>query len=108
MIVDDFNTAFEALSIDLLVTPTCFHDTPTYSDYLKQEQVFDERDFFTACANIAGVPAISVPARLSSNHLPIGVQFIAPWRHDQFLCNLSQWFISKNADSYDYGKILID
>lgn len=108
MIVNDFRRAFESDSVDIIVTPTCFHDTPTYADYLKQEQVFDERDFFTACANIAGVPAISVPAQMSKNaqnrQLPVGVQFMSAWNRDQLLCEFSQWFINKNADSYDYSR----
>ena len=104
MIVNDFKQAFEAASIDLLITPTCFHDTPTYSEYLKNEQVFDERDFFTACANVAGVPAISIPSLLSNdpNQLPVGIQFIAPWNRDNFLCNVSQWFIRQNSLNYLY------
>ena len=36
-------------------------------------------DIFTTPANIAGLPAISVPAGLSPNGLPIGMQLIAPW-----------------------------
>ena len=36
-------------------------------------------DIFTTPANIAGLPAISVPAGLSPNGLPIGMQLIAAW-----------------------------
>jgi aspartyl-tRNA(Asn)/glutamyl-tRNA(Gln) amidotransferase subunit A len=36
-------------------------------------------DIFTTPANIAGLPAISIPAGLSPNGLPIGMQLIAPW-----------------------------
>jgi len=36
-------------------------------------------DIFTTPANIAGLPAISVPAGLSPSGLPIGMQLIAPW-----------------------------
>ena len=35
-------------------------------------------DVFTTTANLAGIPALSMPAGLSSNNLPIGVQIIAP------------------------------
>lgn len=100
MIVNDFRKAFE--QVDILVTPTCFHDTVTYAEYLKKEQVFDEKDFFTACANIAGVPAISIPSILSKNGLPVGVQLIAKWNQDDQMLNLANWFINNNSENFPY------
>jgi Asp-tRNA(Asn)/Glu-tRNA(Gln) amidotransferase A subunit family amidase len=44
LITNDFLKVFD--HVDLLVTPTCFHDTPTYREYLKSEQVFDEKGQF--------------------------------------------------------------
>ena len=35
-------------------------------------------DVFTIPANLAGVPAISVPCGLDSGGLPVGLQFTAP------------------------------
>lgn len=103
MIVNDFQRVFTNENIDLLITPTCFHDTTTYADYLKQEQVFDEKDFFTACANIAGLPAISVPAMLSKNGLPVGVQLITSWNRDDLLLNLANWFIKNNSNNFCFN-----
>ena len=106
MIVNDFKRVFDASSskkVDLILTPTCFNDTLIYSEHLKQERVFDERDFFTASANIAGLPAISIPARLSSNtQLPIGIQLIADWKRDDLLLNAANWFIKNNSSNYPY------
>jgi len=72
----DMDSAFE--KVDLLLCPT----TPTPAFRLG-EKTADPismylSDIFTAAANLAGVPAISVPAgRDSETGLPVGVQFIA-------------------------------
>ncbi|CAF0786993.1 unnamed protein product [Brachionus calyciflorus] len=95
MIVNDFIKVFN--QCDLLITPTCFNDTLLYSDYMKQNEVFDEKDFFTSCANIAGVPAISVPSIMSKNNLPVGVQLIAKWKRDDLLLNIANWFVKNNS-----------
>ncbi len=106
MITNDFQKAFKTKQVDFLLTPTCFHDTQTYTEYLKEEQVFDERDFFTACANIAGLPAISLPIQLNKDKLPVGVQLIGNWNQDHILLNVSNWFI-KNNSLFDYSNEIV-
>jgi aspartyl-tRNA(Asn)/glutamyl-tRNA(Gln) amidotransferase subunit A len=46
-------------------------------------------DIFTVQANIAGVPAISVPCGLHSNGLPIGLQLMANYFEEEKLLNLA-------------------
>jgi len=43
-------------------------------------------------ANLAGVPAISVPCGLSRSGLPIGLQFIASWTDEPLLLELASYF----------------
>ena len=48
-------------------------------------------DIMTVAINMVGVPAISVPAGLSSG-MPVGLQLIAPQRKDKELLQLAQLY----------------
>lgn len=73
-IIDDFDAAFR--EADLLVSPTapsCAFRIGEKSDdpismYLS--------DVYTISANLAGIPALSLPCGLSKSGLPIGIQFM--------------------------------
>jgi aspartyl-tRNA(Asn)/glutamyl-tRNA(Gln) amidotransferase subunit A len=72
----DYEAAFER--VDVIAMPT----SPTAAFPLG-ERVADPvhmylADVFTVSANLAGVPAISVPCGLTSSKLPIGLQLTGP------------------------------
>ncbi|MEQ8404415.1 MAG: Asp-tRNA(Asn)/Glu-tRNA(Gln) amidotransferase subunit GatA [Oceanicaulis sp.] len=74
-ILEDFNQAFE--KVDALLTPT----TPSAAFAIGSKAKADPiemylNDIFTVTANIAGVPAMSVPAGLDAQGLPLGLQVI--------------------------------
>lgn len=74
LIVNDFENAFK--KVDYIITPT----TPTTA-FKIDEKINDPlsmylNDIFTASANLAGIPAISIPAGLDKNGLPFGIQII--------------------------------
>jgi aspartyl-tRNA(Asn)/glutamyl-tRNA(Gln) amidotransferase subunit A len=74
---DDFEQVF-ATGVDLLLGPT----TPTAAFRLG-EKVDDPlamylSDVYTATANLAGVPALSVPAGTNALGLPMGAQLVGP------------------------------
>jgi aspartyl-tRNA(Asn)/glutamyl-tRNA(Gln) amidotransferase subunit A len=76
LIIRDYESAFA--DFDVLVSPT----SPTTA-FRIGERVDDPlamylSDVFTIPANLAGVPAISVPCGLDSGGLPVGLQFTAP------------------------------
>ena len=43
-------------------------------------------------ANLAGVPAVSVPCGLTKTGLPIGLQFIAEWTDEPLLLEIARTF----------------
>jgi aspartyl-tRNA(Asn)/glutamyl-tRNA(Gln) amidotransferase subunit A len=51
-------------------------------------------DIYTVSANLAGVPAISVPCGLSANGLPIGLQLIGNYWCEDLLLNLGHTYES--------------
>jgi len=52
-------------------------------------------DIFTVSANVAGIPAISIPSgtvKRNEKDLPIGLQLLAPWHEEELLFNVGQKF----------------
>ena len=72
MIARDFAEAFER--VDCILTPTA--PSPAFAIGNKSDNpiAMYMNDVFTVPANLAGVPAISVPAGLSGDGLPLGLQ----------------------------------
>ena len=75
MIKNDYDQAFE--NVDIILTPTA----PTTA-FKVGEKVSDPlsmylSDIYTIPANLAGLPAISIPCGFDQNGLPIGLQIIA-------------------------------
>ncbi len=74
LIKNDFDAVFK--SVDVVLSPTA----PTAA--FKMGEKMDDPlkmylcDIFTISANLAGLPAISLPCGFTSNNLPIGLQLI--------------------------------
>ena len=75
LIKQDFAVAFERC--DAILTPT----TPTTAFPLGEKTddplAMYLNDIYTVTANLAGVPAVSVPCGLSGEGLPVGMQLVA-------------------------------
>lgn len=74
LITQDFREAFDQCHV--IVTPTA--PTPAFKLGEKTEDPLEMylSDIYTITANLAGVPAVSMPCGLSSSGLPIGLQLI--------------------------------
>ena len=87
LIKNDFAKAF--LKVDAILTPS----TPS-SAFKIGEKKNDPismylNDIFTVPANLAGIPAMSVPAGRDKNELPLGLQLIGKPLGEQTLLNLA-------------------
>ncbi len=83
LIAEEFRRVFA--DIDLILTPT----TPSAAFALGEKSddpiAMYINDIFTVPASLAGLPAISVPAGLSAEGLPLGLHLIAPAFDEQTL-----------------------
>jgi aspartyl-tRNA(Asn)/glutamyl-tRNA(Gln) amidotransferase subunit A len=73
-ILEDFENAFT--QCDALLTPTTPSAAFGYGEKSGDPVEMYLNDIFTVTANLAGLPAISVPAAIDSQGLPLGLQVI--------------------------------
>ncbi len=73
LIKRDFDEAFE--KVDAILTPTT--PTPAFALGAKSDPLdMYMQDIFTVTVNMAGLPGISIPAGMSGDGLPMGLQLI--------------------------------
>lgn len=80
------DNTLQALSgVDVLLTPTC-PDTAFAKGHISDPVAMYLQDIFTVQANLAGIPAISIPTGSHSNGLPFGIQLMAkPFEDERLL-----------------------
>ncbi|MDH3638558.1 MAG: Asp-tRNA(Asn)/Glu-tRNA(Gln) amidotransferase subunit GatA [Gammaproteobacteria bacterium] len=90
LIADDFEQAFE--DCDVLMGPT----TPTtaFAIGAKAEDpvAMYLNDIYTIPVNLAGLPAMSVPAGFDEHHLPVGLQIIGQYFDEARLLNVAHQY----------------
>ncbi len=74
LILKDFTDVFQ--TVDALLTPTAPSAAFAQGEKMDDPVKMYLNDVFTVPANLAGVPAASVPAGLDANGLPLGLQVI--------------------------------
>ena len=83
LIIDDFKKAFD--KVDVLVGPTSPVTAFKFGEKTEDPMAMYAIDITTIPANLAGVPAMSIPAGLSDDGLPVGFQFLAPQQRDEVM-----------------------
>ena len=82
LIIEDFNQAFK--KYDFILSPTSPHPAFKIGAQSNDPLTMYLEDIFLIGASLAGLPAISIPAKME-NSLPIGLQLIAPRFNDHNL-----------------------
>ena len=86
---DDFLNAFK--TVDLILTPTAPTTAFKIGNPITDPTQMYLNDIFTTAVNLAGLPAISIPAGFHQQ-LPIGVQLIGPAFSEAALLNAAHVF----------------
>ncbi len=87
MVKMDYEQAFTAC--DAILTPTSPSTAFKIGERSDDPLAMYLSDIYTVSANLAGVPAISVPCGLSDNGLPIGLQLVGNFWSEDVLLNLA-------------------
>jgi aspartyl-tRNA(Asn)/glutamyl-tRNA(Gln) amidotransferase subunit A len=94
---EQIHDVFTANALDALVVPT----TPITAPKIGEDSIVINGNAhptralllrLNRPANLAGIPAISVPCGLSTGRLPIGLQFIASWKEEALLLAIAREF----------------
>ncbi len=88
LIQRDFDRVFG--QVDVLVSPTAPTTAFRFGDKIDDPMAMYLNDIATIPANLAGVPAMSVPNAVAADGLPVGFQVIAPARGDRKMYEVAQ------------------
>ncbi len=89
LISDDFKKAFQ--EVDVIMGPTSPTVAFRFGERTKDPLTMYLSDIYTISANLAGLPALSLPAGFSQG-LPVGLQVIGPYFSEGRLLNVAHRF----------------
>ena len=85
LIKNDFDEAFK--EVDTILTPTTPSSAFAIGENIDDPIAMYLNDILTVPANLAGLPAISIPAGYDQNNLPLGLQLIGKPFDEQTVLN---------------------
>jgi aspartyl-tRNA(Asn)/glutamyl-tRNA(Gln) amidotransferase subunit A len=94
LIKNDFDTAFN--NVDAILTPSTPSATFKIGEKKDDPISMYLNDIFTVPTNLAGIPAMSVPAGYDKENLPLGLQLIGKPLGEQTLLNIAYAIESKS------------
>ena len=93
LIINDFNAAFA--NCDMIATPTSPSTAFKIGEKHSSPIEMFLADIFTVPANLAGLPAISIPCGVDAKNLPIGLQLHADVFKEETLLSAANLFLEK-------------
>jgi len=90
LIRKDFDNAFK--KVDILLTPTCPTTAFLKGDFANDPLSMYLSDLLTVPANLAGLPAISIPCGFDKKGLPVGLQLIGNVLEESRILNAANIF----------------
>jgi aspartyl-tRNA(Asn)/glutamyl-tRNA(Gln) amidotransferase subunit A len=87
IIKEDFDRAFE--KVDVIVTPTSPTTAFKIGEKMDDPLTMYLSDVYTVSANLAGIPAISIPCGKDSMGLPIGLQIMGKPLSESLILNVA-------------------
>lgn len=99
LIKQDFDKAYE--KVDVMMAPTCPSTAFDFGSKSENPLEMYIMDICTVTANLAGVPAMSVPCGFDNENMPIGLQILAPVLEEEKMLNVAYKF----EQATDFNKL---
>lgn len=92
LISQDFHNVWLS-GVDLLLSPVTLSAAIRHSEFTSVDNRTQtaNQDICTQAANMAGVPAVSIPVMYDENGLPLAVQLMAPHGADKEMLTAAKW-----------------
>lgn len=95
MIADDFTAAFQ--KCDLIAGPTTPESAFALGEKNDDPVAMYLNDIFTNAVNLAGLPALSIPAGFDDRGLPVGLQLIGRYLDEATILNVAHQYQRETA-----------
>lgn len=91
-----FSEAFK--KCDVIISPTTYGEAYKLGEITDPVQMYLE-DVFTITANIASIPAISIPCGKGPNNMPLGLQIFANSNDEGAIYNVADYFENNHKEN---------